>query len=164
MDLQSQTNQDSLAERAKDKAAEFGQKAQDLTLRAQENLHDAASRAADKASELGHKAQENLQGLADKAGEKADGALQAAGQKLSDAGATLWEKAPSSGPLAGALSSAAATLESGGEYLADRKISDLSQDASDLIRKHPVESVFLGALAGLLIGATLAKVSGGRRG
>lgn len=88
---------------------------------------------------------------------RADQAVEAVGESLSNAGAQLWENGPD------ALGTAAAGLESAGEYLADRDLQQLTNDVTGFVRKHPLPCVALGLAAGGLLGLVLARLKGGRR-
>jgi len=122
-------------------ASSVGQKAQDTT----SNLTD---RAREAASNLGDRAR----GLADKAEDRTDDALSSMGQRLSSAAGSLRQAAPRSGVVGSAAGAVADRLESGGRYLQEHGVSDITNDLGGLVRRNPLPSLCLAFGVGFLIG------------
>jgi hypothetical protein len=65
---------------------------------------------------------------------------------------TIRAKAPPAGVLGTAASGAASTLEAGGKYLQEHNFHGLAREVSDLLRRHPLQTIMLGIGVGFLVG------------
>jgi hypothetical protein len=70
------------------------------------------------------------------------------GEKLHDA-------APEHGILGKAADCVANTLEAGGRYLEEKKISGMAGDVTDMIRRNPIPALLVGIGLGFLLARTL---------
>ena len=127
------------------------------------NLKDKAQEAGqaiqDTAQTLGQKAQETASNLAGKASEaastvadRADDALSSVGSGISSLAGQIRQNAPREGTLGSAATGLASGLESGGRYLQDHGVRDMADDATNLVRRYPIQSLLVGFGVGLLIG------------
>jgi hypothetical protein len=119
----------SVADKARNVASAFGEKAK-----------DAASSVANTAGNI-----------ASGVGEKADEATAAVGGGMKSPGETIREKGPHSGVLGSATSTVANTLESGGRYLQEHGLSGIGEDLTNLVRRNPLPAVLLGIGLGFLL-------------
>jgi ElaB/YqjD/DUF883 family membrane-anchored ribosome-binding protein len=125
------------ATQAQQAASNLGQKAQELSQKAQ-----------DAASQVGHKAQEAASAVA----EKTDDALSSMGERMTSLAGTIREKAPHEGTIGSAAATVADRLQSGGQYLQEHGIQEITEDLATVIRRHPVQSVFLALGIGFFVG------------
>jgi len=132
------------------------------------NLKDKASdalhAAQDTAQTLGQKAQETASNVATKASDlasqaadRADDAISSVGSGMSSLAGQLRQNAPREGTLGSAASTVAGTLEQGGRYLQDHGVRDMADDATNLIRRYPVQSLLVGFGVGLLLGMAFSR-------
>ena len=115
-----------------------------------ENVRD---KAEDVASDVKDKAQQVGAQVAD----KADVATTTVGGKMTDVAQTIRERAPMSGPMADAADTAADTLQRAGTYLQQQDLSDMRADLEALIRRHPLESLFVGFGIGYLLARSMRR-------
>jgi hypothetical protein len=120
---------------------------------------EAKQAAASAASGLAQKAQDTAAGLADKAREVAgkaedrtDDALASMGQRMSSAAGSLRQAAPRGGVVGSAAGAVADRLESGGRYLQEHGVADITDDLAGAIRRHPLPALALAFGVGFLIG------------
>ena len=83
--------------------------------------------------------------------DKVDAATTDVGARMTEAAQTIREKAPMSGPVADAASTAATTLERAGTYLQQQDLADMRADLEGIIRRHPMESLLIGLGIGYLL-------------
>lgn len=125
------------AAQAQQAASAVGQKAQDLSQKAQE-----------AAAQVGHKAQEAASAVA----EKTDDALSSVGERMTSLAGTLRERVPQEGMLGSAAATMADQLQSGGHYLQEHGLQEITNDLAAVIRRHPVQSVFIALGVGFFAG------------
>jgi hypothetical protein len=82
--------------------------------------------------------------------EKADGLTAQAGSGLRDLGDKLSDGGPQHGMLGSASKAVSKTMHDSGEYIDNAKLSGMTSDAADLIRRHPIPAVLLGIGLGCL--------------
>jgi ElaB/YqjD/DUF883 family membrane-anchored ribosome-binding protein len=136
-----------------DKAADA---VQDKTERGRQQAHAKAEEARHRS----HAAQEQGRGKVDEAKArarhagaqshaKADSTMTSTGERMEHAAHEVRERSPEgqAGRVAGR---AADTMEQGGRYLQDSSPNDVRHDLEYMIRKHPVESLLVGAGIGFL--------------
>ncbi len=83
------------------------------------------------------------------AGEYLDKALNLIGRKMRSAAVIMRERAPHEGPTTGALTQASNVLDATGRYLTRENVVD---DVGGVVRRHPLRSLGVCFLAGVLIG------------
>jgi len=134
-----------------DAAAKGVQRAQDTASNVTQQAKDAASNVAGQAqqyaSEVGHKAQE----YASVAKDKADDAISTVGDRMATLAGTLRESAPREGYLGTAGRTVADGLESGGRYLQQHGMADMTDDMASLVRRYPLQSLLVGFGVGFLL-------------
>lgn len=79
-------------------------------------------------------------------------AQHAAADKLANAAAFLRERTSTETPVGRAADASARRLEQTASYIKDASLSDLSSQASDVVRRYPLQSLALGVGVGLLLG------------
>ncbi len=96
--------------------------------------------AADAASAVGAMASQ----AASTVGKNADDLTASAGVSVQELGDKLSQNTPQAGVLGSASQAVARGVKDGGEYLEDAKLSGMTQDLVQLIRRHPVPAVLIG--------------------
>jgi ElaB/YqjD/DUF883 family membrane-anchored ribosome-binding protein len=119
-----------VAQKAQDAAASVGEKARNL-----------ASNVSQRAGDVAHKAED-----------KADDALASMGQRMSSMAGSLRQSAPHEGVVGSAAGAVADRLESGGRYLQEHGVSDITDDLAGAIRRNPFPALCLAFGVGFLIG------------
>jgi cell division septum initiation protein DivIVA len=109
---------------------------------------EAAQHAQDTASNLAQRAED----VAGKAEEKTDSALSAVGQKMSTLAGSIRTHAPHEGVIGSTASSVAEKLDSGGRYLQESGVREISDDLAGVVRRHPIPSVLAVFGVGFLLG------------
>ncbi len=90
--------------------------------------------------------------LARAAEDRTDDALASAGQRMTSVAGSLRQAAPRPGVVGSAAGAVANQLETGGRYLQDHGVSDITDDVAGAIRHHPLPALAIAFGAGLLIG------------
>jgi len=122
------------------------QKAQDTASNLADKARDAASNVGDKARDLAHKAED-----------RTDDALSSMGQRMSSMAGSLRQSAPRSGMVGSAADAVADRLESGGRYLQEHGVSEITDDLGSVIRRNPLPSVCIALGVGFLIGMVASR-------
>jgi uncharacterized protein YjbJ (UPF0337 family) len=112
-----------------------------LAQKAQDTASNLTERAKDAASNIGHRAED-----------RADDALSSMGQRMSTAAGSLRQAAPRSGVVGSAAGAVADRLESGGRYLQEHGVSDITDDVAGVVRRNPLPALCLAFGVGFLIG------------
>jgi len=153
----------SVGGKVQEAASAVTQKAQDLGYKAQETASNVASKAKDVAANVADKARDVASNVADKArdyastaGEKTDDALNAAGGRMASWGESLRQNPPS-GVLGTAATAVATPLEAGGRYLQEHGLNDMMDDLGSVVRRYPLQSIFIGLGVGCLIGLAFSR-------
>jgi ElaB/YqjD/DUF883 family membrane-anchored ribosome-binding protein len=128
-------------EKAADKAKDVANK-----LRSGEG-GDVAQQARAKAEELTGAAKEK----AGQAADQIDSAMTSAGQQMNTLAQTVREKAPAEGRLGEVANTTAQALERSGEYLQRADLDTVRSDLETIIRRKPIESLFVGLGIGYLL-------------
>jgi len=131
----------------------------------QERTDDAASRGGDTGGDLKKQVAETASHLAGQAREAVSGVASKAGEAMSKVGEKLSSMTGSvrEGVSGGteALRSAAGAVssqwEAGRDYLREHDLSDLTQEASALVRRHPLPAMLAVFGLGLLLGSALRR-------
>jgi ElaB/YqjD/DUF883 family membrane-anchored ribosome-binding protein len=136
MGHQGQETAASAAEKAKETASGVG-----------ERLRDAASSAAGSVQDMARKAQD----IASDVGQRAGETVSNVGGQMRNLADTIRQSAPSEGVLSSAASTVADSLDTGGRYLEEETLSNLGREATDLIRRYPLQAVLVGIGIGFLM-------------
>ena len=110
-----------------------------------------------KVGEMSDKVSEKAGKLAHDASLKSDEALTTVGEKIVDLASTLRGKAPAEGKLHDAAEKVASSLETSGDYLVSHGVGDIASDMTGIIRKYPIQSLWVGIGVGVLLGTALAR-------
>jgi cell division septum initiation protein DivIVA len=124
-----------------------------LAQKAQETASNLGERARDAASNVGERARD----LAGKAEDRTDDALASMGQRLSSVAGSLRQAAPRAGVVGSAAGAVADRLESGGRYLQEHGVSDITDDVGGLVRRNPLPALCLAFGVGFLIGMVASR-------
>ena len=125
-----------------------------------EDVRDKAQQVAgdvqEKAQQVAGDVQEKAAQLGTQATEQINSAMSTAGQKLTDLAQTVREKSPDAkiGELA---ASTAGALEKSGAYLESADLDVVRGDLENLIRRHPVEALFVGLGVGFLLARSMRR-------
>lgn len=76
---------------------------------------------------------------------------------MSEFADTIRDNAPKSGSLGNAASAVADGLESSGEYLSEHGMGDIAKEFNQVVRRYPVQSLWIGLGLGVLIGSALSR-------
>ena len=108
---------------------------------------DKAKEAAASVGELASDAACAVGAMASQAacdvGKKADDLTASAGVGIQEWGNRLSKNAPHAGVLGSASQAVARTVRDGGEYLEGAKLSGLTEDIAQLIRRNPIPAVLI---------------------
>lgn len=88
-------------------------------------------------------------------GKRADEVTASAGLGIQGLSDRLSQNAPQSGMLGTASQAVAKTLHGGGEYLEDAKLSGMTEDLAQLIRRNPIPAVLVGIGLGWFVASKL---------
>lgn len=120
-----------IEEKAEEAASEIKSEAKSKMARMKAKAHDMQEKAHDMASDL-H--------------DKTDRSIHELGERMERAAGKVRGKAPR----------LAHRLESGGKFLQENGIDQLSDRATGVIRQHPVEAMVIGLGIGVLLGSLLS--------
>ncbi len=133
----------------------------DIGRQAQETAASVAEKTKETASGVGERirdAASSVQDMARKAGDAASNVGQRAGEAVSSVGGqmrnlagTIRQNAPSEGIMGSAASTVADSLEAGGKYLEEETLGSLGREATELIRRYPLQAVLVGIGIGFLM-------------
>ena len=101
-------------------------------------MKDWAQTAGEKAKDLAHTA-----------GEKVEGARTSVGEGLQSFGGSVRERGGSASALVGGK------IEAAGHYLREHDFSGMADSMKDVVRKHPMQSVFVGIGLGFVLARAL---------
>jgi hypothetical protein len=88
-------------------------------------------------------------------GRKADDLTANAGHSIQEWGDRLGRQAPQAGVMGSASQAVARTVKEGGEYLENAKLSGLTEDLAQLVRRNPIPSVLIALCLGCFVGRKL---------
>jgi ElaB/YqjD/DUF883 family membrane-anchored ribosome-binding protein len=120
---------------------EAKQAASSATAGIAQKAHDVASNVGDKARDVAHKAED-----------KADDALSSMGHRMSSMAGSLRQSAPHEGMVGSAAGAVADRLDSGGRYLQEHGVSEISDDLANVVRRNPFPALCVAFGVGFLIG------------
>jgi hypothetical protein len=130
----------SVAEKAKETASGVGERVREAASSAAGSVQDMARKAGDVASNIGHRAGETVSNV---------------GGQMRNLAGTIRESAPGEGIISSAASTVADSLDASGRYLEEETLSNLGREATDLVRRYPLQAV----LAGIGIGFLMARAT-----
>lgn len=78
-----------------------------------------------------------------------------AGSNIEQFGQMLSDNAPHEGVLGRAAQSVAHTVQQGGQYIEDTKLSGMTEAVTDLVRRNPITSLAIGVGIGFLLSRAL---------
>jgi len=130
---------------------QMGQKVGDMAKKAGDETKKFGEKIGDEAKSMASAAMQKTEDAASYVGHKADDATEAVGHSMKSLGGTIRENTPREGMLANAGGAVASTLESGGKYLEDHNLKDISEDLTGVIRRNPVPAVLLALGIGFLL-------------
>src|SRR5262249_53692597 len=110
-----------------------------LSQKAQETASNIGERARSLASDVSQRARHVAEG----AENKADDALSSVGQRMSSVAGSLRQSAPREGVVGSAAGAVADRLESGGRYLQEHGVSEITDDLGGVVRRHPFPALCL---------------------
>jgi len=116
---------------------------------------EAASGVVDKVKDMASSAGQAVGSAATTVGHKADDAVGSVGSGMHSLADKIHDAAPEHGVLGKAADCVANTLEAGGRYLEDKKISGMAGDVTDMIRRNPIPALLVGIGLGFLLARTL---------
>ena len=126
-----------------DKAKEVADKAKQTAASVGELASDAASAVGAMASQAACDAGSMASQAACDVGKKADNLTASAGVGIQQWGDRLSKNAPHEGVLGSASQAFAKTIKDGGEYLEDAKLSGITEDIAQLVRRNPIPAVLI---------------------
>jgi hypothetical protein len=88
-------------------------------------------------------------------GRKADEFTASAGVGIQGLGDRLGKQAPQSGLLGSVSHAAARTVKEGGEYIENAKLSGMTEDIAQLVRRNPIPAVLIAIGLGWFVGRKL---------
>jgi cell division septum initiation protein DivIVA len=119
-----------------------------LSQKAQETASNIGERARNLASDVSQRAGD----VAERAENKADDALSSVGQRMSSMAGSLRQSAPREGMVGSAAGAVADRLDSGGRYLQEHGVSEITDDLAGVVRRNPLPALCLAFGVGFLIG------------
>ena len=122
---------------------------------ATDKANEAAACVGEMASHAASAVGEMASQAACDAGKKADDLTASAGASIHGLGDRLSKNAPHEGMLGRASQAVARSVQHSGEYLEDAKLSGMTEDVTQLIRRYPVPAVLLAIGLGWCIGRIL---------
>lgn len=88
-------------------------------------------------------------------GKKADQITASAGVGIQELGDRLSQHAPHAGVLGSASQAVAKTVRDGGEYLEGAKLSGMTEDLAQLVRRNPIPAILIAIGLGWFVGRKL---------
>lgn len=119
--------------------------------RDEQQLSEGATKVQSFASDVSQKASE----IGSEIGRKAERGMHTLGEKIDHLSSAIREHTPSS--LGSAATSINEGLQAGKRYLSDHGISDLQNELSGAVKRHPMTSLCVGVGIGFLIGQALVR-------
>jgi hypothetical protein len=134
--------------------SEGQERTDDTSSRSGDTGGDLKKQVTETASHLAGQAREAVSGVASKAGE----AMSRVGEKISSMTGTVREQvAGGTEALRSAAGAVSSQWEAGTDYLREHDLSDLTREASALVRRHPLPAMLAVFGLGLLLGSTLRR-------
>ena len=121
-----------------------------LASNVKEDWNQAANKAREAAASVGEMASQAACAVGSMAshaacdvGKKADDLTVSAGIGIQELGDRLSKNTPHTGVLGSASQAVARSVKDGGEYLEGAKLSGMTEDFAQLIRRNPLPAVFI---------------------
>lgn len=133
----------------KEETPSVGQRAKNAVSEMATNVSEKASNMAADLSEKAHQAAEGME-------DRADGAMASLGDRLTGAAESIRRANSPSGALGNTIEKVADGLATGGEYLTEHGVADLGAEVTALVRRYPVQSLWVGIGIGVLIGTAMS--------
>jgi hypothetical protein len=122
-------------------------KSGDVSTALQEKATEAASALAATAQDAARRAQN----VAAEVGQRAEETVSDLGRQMQNLAGTIRESGPDEGMMGSATTTVADTLEAGGRYLEEQKLSGVAEDLEGVIRRYPLPAVLAALGLGFLI-------------
>jgi hypothetical protein len=116
---------------------------------------EAATGLVEKAKDVASNVGQAVGGVATNVGHKVDEAAGSVGSGMHNLGEKMREKGPESGFIGKASQAVANTLEEGGRYLQEKRLSGMAEDLAGVIRRNPIPALLIGVGLGFLLARTL---------
>jgi hypothetical protein len=116
---------------------------------------EMGTQAAEAVREQGRNAVEMAKDAACAVGHKAEDATAAAGHGIAGFGERIADKGPHSGFAGTATQAVGDTLQKGGHYIEEQKLSGMAGDVVDMVKAHPIPIVIAALGIGFLIGRSM---------
>lgn len=116
-------------------------------------------RAYEKGKEMADQASEKIQNAGNTVSERTDKAISSVGEKVTGFADTIRGNidTQAGGKLNRAAKSVADKLESGGQYLSENGLNEISRDLTAVIKSNPIGSLCVGLGLGFLVGRSMSK-------
>jgi ElaB/YqjD/DUF883 family membrane-anchored ribosome-binding protein len=114
-------------------------------------------RMGEQAQSMASNAQSMASNTINQVGTRTDDALSSVGERMASIAGTIREKVPSEGRLGSTVGAVANTLESSGHYLSEHGVADIAGDLSNMVRRYPMQSLWVGLGIGVLLGSALSR-------
>jgi hypothetical protein len=118
---------------------------------AAENVKNVAGNFADVAKAAACNMSKEGQQAASYVGQKAGEATSVVGDRLRAAGDAIRQNVPQEGSLGQASNAVASTLENTGDYIKREGLEGMFNDVTCMIKKNPIQSLFVGIGLGFLM-------------
>ena len=118
---------------------------------------EAAASAGEMASHAASAVGEMAAQAACEVGREADNLSVRAGIGIQGLGDRLSKSAPQTGLMGNASQAVAKTVKDGGEYLQGAKLSGMTEDIAQLIRRNPIPAVLIAIGLGWFVGRKLGR-------
>jgi hypothetical protein len=124
----------------------------------------AAEKAQETASGLGQRVQDVASNVSQRAGEmastaaeKTDDAISSVGQRMTSMAGSLRQSAPREGVIGSAATAVADRLETGGRYLQQHGVGEMTDELAGVIRRNPLPALGVAFGVGVLIGLAMRR-------
>jgi len=126
-----------------DKAREVADKAKETAASVGELASDAATAVGAMASKAACDASSMASQAACDVGKRADSLTASAGAGIHQWGDTLSKNAPRESLLGSASQAVAQSVKDGGDYLEHAKLSGITEDIAQLVRRNPIPAILI---------------------
>jgi len=120
-------------------------------------VENAANQASEKVQQATSSALDKAQEMASSTGKRVEEATSALGGRVQSVADTLRERGPQEGMLGTATGAVADRLDSAGRYLQEEGLAGMAEDVTELIRRNPIPSMFVGIGIGFLLARLLRR-------
>ena len=115
------------------------------------SVESAASQASEGVQHAASTAMDKAQEMVGNASRRVDEATAAIGERVRSVGETLRDRGPHEGMLGTATGAVADSLEQTGRYIHDEGVLGMAEDITELIRRNPIPSLFVGIGIGFML-------------